>query len=195
MGVKLSTTRATRDRAVQPGCTAAAGVRTIAVNPWRHGLTLIESLIAATVLSIVATSALLPFTAGASHALAAIRLQKATAYAQAMMEEVLARPFYGPDGTTNPPGPDTAFEDRRQRYDDLDDFNGFTEQVTGMRDYINQPITDPDATGLWRDVTITYVSFPGQQAADTNSYILVRVRVWDGDALLATLHRLVAREY
>lgn len=195
MGVKLSTTRATRDRAVQPGCTAAAGVRTIAVNSCRRGLTLIESLIAATVLSIVATSALLPFTAGASHALAAIRLQKATAYGQAMMEEVLARPFYGPDGTTNPPGPDTAFEDRRQRYDDLDDFSGFTEQVTGMRDYINQPITDPDATGLWRDVTITYVSFPGQQAADTNSYILVRVRVWDGNALLATLHRLVAREY
>lgn len=161
----------------------------------RRGLTLVESLMAAVVLSIVATSALLPFTAGASHALAAIRLQKATAYGQAMMEEVLARPFYGPDGTTNPPGTDTAFEDRRQRYDDLDDFNGFTEQVTGMNDYINQPITDPDATGLWRDVTITYVSFPGQQAADTNSYILVRVRVWDGNALLVTLHRLVAREY
>ncbi len=118
----------------------------------RRGLTLIETLIAATVLSIVATSALLPFTAGASHALAAIRLQKATAYGQAMMEEVLARPFYGPDGTTNPPGPDTSFEDRRHRFDDLDDYSGFTEQVTGMRDYVNQPITDPDAAGYFWDL-------------------------------------------
>lgn len=162
---------------------------------FRRGLTLIESLIAATVLSIVATSALLPFTAGASQALAAIRLQKATAYGQAMMEEVLARPFYGPDGSANAPGPDGAFEDRRDRYDDVDDFSGFTEQVTGMRDYLNQPISDPDATGLWRDVTVTYVSFPGQQALDTNSFVLVRVRVWDGNALLVTFHRLVAREY
>lgn len=195
MDVKFSTPRRMRRRVLRQPRSAAACARSIGDRSHRRGITLLESLMAATVLSIVATSALLPFTAGASHALAAIRLQKATAYGQAMMEEVLARPFYGPDGTTNPPGPDTAFEDRRHRYDDLDDFNGFTEQVTGMNDYINQPITDPDATGLWRDVTITYVSFPGQQTADTNSYILVRVRVWDGNALLVTLHRLVAREY
>ena len=161
--------------------------------PLRRGFSLAEALMAATVLTIVTASAALPFAAGVNQANAASRLEQATAYGQALMEEILGRPFYPPGNRTPTPGPDSG-ETSRDLYDSIDDFDGYTESSTGLRDYQNQPITDSTASGLYRTVSVQYISFTGQTTNDTNSFMRVIVRVWDGNANLVTLTRIVTRE-
>jgi len=159
----------------------------------RPAFSLAEALIASTILAIVTASASLPFAAGVQQANEAARLEQAVAQGQALMEEVMGRPFFEPSSRTPAPGPDSG-ETTRELFDNIDDFNGYTESVTGLRNYLNQPITDSALAGLWRSVTVQYVSFAGQAALDANAYAIVAVNVWDGNALLVRLVRLASRE-
>ena len=158
----------------------------------RRGFSLAEALMAATVLTIVTASSALPFAAGVQQANCAARLEQTTAYGQALMEEILARPFFAP-GSTASPGPDSG-ETSKNLFDSLDDFDGYNEVSTGMRDYQNQPINDSTATGIYRDASVQYISFTGQAVSDTNSFVRIIVRVWDGNANLVTLTRIASRE-
>jgi type II secretory pathway pseudopilin PulG len=167
------------------------------MRPWtagrRGGFTLAEALMASTILAIVSASAALPFSAGVQQANAAARLEQAVAVGQALMEELLTRPVLDPTGRVATLGPESG-ETSRDKFDNIDDYNGYTEQTSGLRDYKNQTVTDASLTGLWRDVSVQYVTFANQQASDTNSYAKIIVRVWDGNAPLVTLTRLTARE-
>ena len=170
--------------------------RAAVLHSARHaarGFTLAEALLASTILAIVGATTTLPFVAGVQRTNEAARLEQAVSLGQAMMEEVLARPFFEPGMRTPAPGPGPG-ETSRDKFDNLDDFHGFTESATGLKDYRNVAITDTSCAGLWRDVTVTYVTFPNQAASDTNSYVSIRVRVMDGNAPLVTLNRIVSRE-
>ncbi len=156
---------------------------------------------AAIVLAIVSTTAVLPFLAGLQQINEAARLHQATALGHAIMEEVLARSFYEPGEREPSPGPEDG-EDSRAVYDNIDDFAGFSEEVTGLHDYLGETILDPAAEGFWREVSVDYVrcdgsgSLPdlGQQALDEDSLIHIQVRVYQREALLVTLDRIVSRE-
>ncbi|HKQ50612.1 MAG TPA: type II secretion system protein [Phycisphaerae bacterium] len=159
----------------------------------RGGFTLVEALLATTVLAIVSASAALPFVAGVHQANEAARLEQAVALGQALMEEILTRPVLDPTGRGATLGPESG-ETTRNLFDNIDDFHGYSEQSTGLRDYKNQAITDAALAGFWRDVTVQYVTFANQQTADTTGYAKVTVRVWDGTANVMTLTRIAARE-
>lgn len=159
----------------------------------RGGFTLVEALLASTVLAIVAASASLPFSAGVQQANEAAKLECMVALGQALMEEILTHPLLDPTNRVAVPGPESG-ETTRDKFDNIDDYHGYTEQITGLKDYKNQSITDPSLTGLWRDVSVQYVTFAGQQASDTNSYAKIIVRVWNGNTVMLTLTRLAARE-
>lgn len=158
-----------------------------------RGFTLAEALLASTILAIVGATTTLPFVAGVQRTNEAARLEQAVALGQAMMEEILARPFFVPGVRTPAPGPDWG-ETSRDKFDNIDDFHGFSESASGLKDYRNVAITDASCAGLWRDVTVTYVTFPNQASSDTNCFVLIRVRVMDGNAPLVTLNRIAARE-
>lgn len=159
----------------------------------RGGFTLVEALLATTVLAIVSASAALPFVAGVHQANEAARLEQAVALGQALMEEILSRPLLDPSNRGATPGPESG-ETARNLFDNIDDFQGYSEQATGLRDYKNQAIADAALAGYWRDATVQYVTFANQQAADTNSYAKIVVRVWDGTANVVTVARIAARE-
>lgn len=168
-------------------------MRTWKTSDRRGGFTLAEALIATTVLAIVSASASLPFVAGVHQAKEAARLEHAVALGQAMMEEILTRPVLDPTNRGATPGPESG-ETARNLFDNIDDFHGYTEQASGLRDFKNQPITDPTLAGFWRDATVQYVTFANQQSSDTNSYAKIVVRVWDGNANMVTVTRIAARE-
>lgn len=159
----------------------------------RGGFTLVEALLATTVLAIVSASAALPFVAGVHQANEAARLEQAVALGQALMEEILTRPVLDPTGRGATPGPESG-ETARNLFDNIDDFHGYTEQSSGLRDFKNQPINDPTLAGFWRNATVQYVTFANQQAGDANSYAKITVRVWDGNANMVTVTRIAARE-
>ena len=159
----------------------------------RSGFTLVEALLATTVLAIVSASAALPFVAGVHQANEAARLERAVALGQAMLEEILTRPVLDPTGRGATPGPESG-ETARNLFDNIDDFHGYHEYNSGLRDYKNQAITDTALTGFWRGVTVEYVTFANQQTADTNAFAKVTVYVNDGNANMVTLTRIATRE-
>jgi Tfp pilus assembly protein PilV len=160
------------------------------------GFTLAEALIATTVLAIVSATAALPFAAGMQQTNEAAKLEQAAALGQAMMEEILARPFFQPGNTTAVPGPG-AGETSRPLFDNVDAFDGYAESDHVLRDFQNAVVTDASASGFWRQVSVQYVTLPSLNPAttDVNSIVHVQVKVYSNNALLVTLDRLVSREY
>lgn len=161
----------------------------------RRGFTLAEALLAAVILAIVSASATLPFLAGSRQINEAVKLETAVSLGQALMEEILARPFADPDDGSVTPGPESG-ESTCNLFDNIDDFNGYTEASTGIKNFKNAGVTAASVTGFWRTATVSYVTFSGlnQQAGDTNSLVRIEVKVYHGTALLVTLDRIAARE-
>jgi len=153
------------------------------------GITLLESLIAATLLAAVVSSVIWPFTAGAQNELAGARVSIASQLAQEMMEEILSKPYEDPQGAEGL-GPD-AGESTRDDFDNIDDYHGYTEPAGGVLSFDGEAADDPAAADLSRSVTTAYVHVSGQDASDAPSFISVTVTVSrDGEAL-AKLTRLV----
>ena len=152
----------------------------------RGGFTLAEALLAATVLAIVSATATLPFAAGVQQTNEAAELDQAVALGQAMMEEVLARPYAAPDGYTSGA--------TRETFQEVADFNGLAETNGDLRDFQNAKITDGTVSGFWRTVTVTPVTFANQATGDAGNLVRVEVRVYRDNALLVLLSRVTTRE-
>jgi MSHA pilin protein MshD len=153
------------------------------------GFTLTEALIAAVILLTAITAITLPFAAGARAEQADARLCLAVNLAQEMMEEILAKPFLDPQGTTTV-GPDPG-ETRRARFDNIDDYHGYYEGPGQIADATGAVITTPAAEGLSRQVTAQYVYVSGQDTSQPPTFIRVTVTVAYNGAVLVTLTRLV----
>lgn len=163
------------------------------VQAMRRAFTLAEALMASTILAIVAATATLPFTAGAQNAAEAQNKEQAVELAESMMEEVLSRSFLAPKESAPTPGPESG-ETSRLLYDSIDDFSGYSESDHVLRNFKGNAMSDASMAGFWRQVSVTYVTFPNQQPGDTSSLARVEVRVYKDSALLATLSRIVSRE-
>ncbi len=161
----------------------------------RRGFTLAEAMLSASILAIVSASAALPFAAGIQQTNEAARLEQAVELGQAMMEEVLARPFFEPDDRVASPGPGPG-ETTRDLFKNMDDFHAYAETAGDLRDFEDTPITDASLSGYRREVTVEYVTMPGlgQAGDDVDSFVHIQVRVYEGTALLVTLDRLASRE-
>ena len=153
-----------------------------------------EALLASTILAIVASAAVLPLAAGVQQVNAAAELEQATALGEAMMEEVLARPFFEPGQPGPDPGPDVS-ETNRKDFKSIDDFAGFSESIGNLVNFEDDDISDTSVAGFWRTVTIQYVTFPNQDPSDVNGFMHVQVKVYRDTVLLVTLDRIVGREY
>lgn len=159
----------------------------------RSGFTLMEALLASTILAIVASSAVLPLAAGVQQVNAAAELEQATALGEAMMEEVLARPFFEPGQTAPTLGADVG-EANRSNFKSIDDFDGYFETAISLKTFQNNNITDAAVAGFWRSVSVEYVTFPNQEPEDVNSFMHIQVKVYHDSVLLVTLDRIVSRE-
>jgi MSHA pilin protein MshD len=94
------------------------------------GVTLIELVVAITIIAIAVSAVMGAMSAITSRSADAMVQQQAVAIAQAYLEEVLQRPVVDPDGIE----PETG----RGTFDDVDDYNGLTD--TGARDQFNNAI-------------------------------------------------------
>jgi MSHA pilin protein MshD len=97
----------------------------------RHrGVTLIELVIAITVVAIAATAVLGAMSAISSRSADAMIQQQAIGIAQAYLEEILQRPVPDPDGVEPEAG--------RGAFDDVDDYAGLAD--AGARDQFGNAI-------------------------------------------------------
>ena len=155
-----------------------------------EGFTLIEALLASTILAMAISAILMPFTAGAMNQQVDARRTLGVSLAQEMLEEILAKPFDDPQGADSAPGPDGG-ESSRSRFDNIDDYHGYVEQEGGIVDFDGAVIEDPAAVGLSRHAWATYVYVDGQDVADPPTFIRVVVEIRYRNDPIVTLTRLI----
>jgi MSHA pilin protein MshD len=106
-------------------------VRACGISRHRNrGVTLIELVIAITIVAISVTAVVGALTAISTRSADAMVRQQAIAVAQAYLEEILERPIADPDGVEPESG--------RGTYDDIGDYNGLTD--TGAHDQFGNAI-------------------------------------------------------
>ena len=160
----------------------------------RRAISLVEALLAAMVMAIVASSAMLPFAAGMQNIQEANKLERAVSLGQALMEEILARPFDAVASTVTRTAPVTG-DKNRSNYSTIKQFNGYSESDKEARNYKGDVISSTWVDNYWRVATVTGVTYPEQNATDTGNLVRVEVFVYYNDQLMVRLVRLVAREY
>jgi MSHA pilin protein MshD len=96
-----------------------------------RGATLIELVVAITIVAIAVTAILGAHAVAASRSADAMVRQQAVAVAESYLEEILLKSFADPDGVEN--------ETPRSGWDDVKDYDGLVD--VGARDQTGSPIT------------------------------------------------------
>ena len=150
----------------------------------RAGITLVESLLAATVLAMAVSAIIVPFSAGAKSIQEDARQTLAVGLAQDLMEEILAKPFSDPDGSD-------ADEEGRWHWDDMADYDALVEADGEIRSFDTQLVTEPASRGMTRHAWVKSVYVSGQDTAEPSSFLRVVVEVRYQDLSVIKLTRLV----
>jgi len=162
-------------------------------STFRRGMTLMEALLASTLLAMGASAIVLPFTTAAQNEEADARRTLAVHLAQEMIEEILSKPFDDPQGggAVGPEGDETS----RGLYDNIDDYNGYAEgydqALNSIVGLTGQSISEPAAEYLSRHVATTYVYVAGQDSGDDPSFIRIDVTVKHKNNKMLSLTRMV----
>ena len=159
---------------------------------FRRGMTLMEALLASTMLAMGASAVLLPFSVGAQNEQEDARRTLALFLGRELMEEILSKPFADPQGS-EAMGPDGG-ESSRALFDNIDDYNGYQDgygksigRIVGIN---NETIDGAAIVGLQREVVITYIHVSGQDLGAAPNFVRVEVIMkYMGDELL-TLRRM-----
>jgi MSHA pilin protein MshD len=158
-------------------------------TPTRHrGFTLMECLLATVILALTVLAIAQAVGTGIKQTNAALYEEHAVALLEAMMEEVLSRPYNDPQGTQTP-GPESG-ETSRALYDNLDDYHGLVEQPGQVAD-ASGTLYPAAYQGFRRSVTCTYGSVNAGLGALPG--LTITVTVTDTRGRSWTLTRFVAQ--
>lgn len=120
-----------------------------------NGFTLLEALMASAVLAFVVAAIAQAVSVGHRETDVVLKRLRGTALAEALMEEIVSKPYADPQGGTTP-GPDSGESGRTGR-DNIDDYNGFSESVNTLADA--QGVSYPsDWQSYTRSATATYTT-------------------------------------
>lgn len=157
-----------------------------------RGFSLIETLVAVSILGISVASISMLLFAGMRQNQVSDKYLLAANLAQNMMDEVLGKPFYDPDSPGNfTPGPD-AGEGSRGRLDNIDDYDGLAEPAGGLLLPDEEVLDAAHLSAFSRNTAAEYVYLPGQDSSEDPTFILVVVQVFDESALTIELRRLIS---
>ncbi len=157
------------------------------------GFTLMEAMLAVVVLGIAAAGVLLPFTSGASVRAEGARRTLGARLASDLIEEIVRKPFHDPNGSVYDynPGPD-AGETGYAKFDNIDDFHGYSEPQGQVKDAAGAVFTDSNYTYFSRSVVCEYVRVPGESSLVAKKFIRVTVQVKYKGKMEATVSRLIS---
>jgi prepilin-type N-terminal cleavage/methylation domain-containing protein len=156
------------------------------------GFSLIEAMVAVSVLGIAAASVLLPFISGAALRAEGVNRTLAARLASDLMEQILRLPFHDPnDETSYSLGPESG------DFDNIDDYDGYTEPQGQVKDADGKlfSVNDSRYANFSRNVTCEYVYVPPQPAESDPAkceFIRITVQVDYSGKQMATIVRLVS---
>jgi len=133
-----------------------------------EGFTLAEVLIASVVLAVSVAAVAQAISAGQQQVYAALHELRAGFVGEAMIEEILAKPYEDPGGGDG--------ESVRADFDDMQDYDGFTQAVGEVTDHAGQSLPPPyQRFGRSVSVTPATVSLDDLSASATGVTITVTV--------------------
>jgi prepilin-type N-terminal cleavage/methylation domain-containing protein len=160
-------------------------------NP-RQAFTLIEAMLAVVLLSIAAAGILLPFAGGAALQAEGINKTLAASLAGDLLDQVVSKPFHDPDGSTfYNPGPESG-EAVPGGFDNIDDYNGYTEAQGQLKDSVGNFYTDLNYAFFSRTVLCEYKHQIQQNGLAPECFIKVTVIVYRNGIEAARVVRLVS---
>ncbi len=152
------------------------------------GFTLIEALIATSILGFTALGITAALTAGITQNELSGRYTVAVNLAQGLLDEILTHQF--DDAGTYPAGPEGG--ETRAVFNNVTDYHGLSEPEGGIQDGGGNTLTDPSLVGYSRAATAEYVFFPGQDTAANPTFIYVTVEVKYKGASMIKLKRIIS---
>jgi prepilin-type N-terminal cleavage/methylation domain-containing protein len=145
-----------------------------------RGLTIVECLIAMTILAVIVLVTCHTLAAGQEHVQYGDRRSAAVRLGRDMLEEIASRPYRDLATPTNF-GPE-AGETARAALNDVDDYHGFNEAAGALSDFAGNAYPTADQ-GFSRSVTITAntLTVPNLSRTFTGLSVIVTVRARNGE--------------
>lgn len=153
-----------------------------------QGFTLAEVLIASAILSFVTLGIVQAVTAGQARTLDALKRARAQALAEMLLEEILAKPYADPDGSTTF-GPDSG-ESARSDFDNIDDYHGYLESINTLTDHAGELYTN-EYQNLERSVAVVGVINSVSDLGGDHAGVQVTVSVSEPGGRVWTVERFV----
>lgn len=141
------------------------------------------------ILPLAVVAVVYAVTAGQMQATESLRGARATALAEALLEEVLSKSFSEPGGGST--FGLEAGESTRAHYDDMDDYAGFTEAAGSLTD-VSGMAYPAEYQRCTRMVTCTLESKSLTGIGSATPGLTITVTVSESGAPLVTLARFVA---
>lgn len=145
-------------------------------------------MFALAILPLAVTAIAYAVTAGQMQAAEALRQSRAATLAEALMEEILAKPYEDPEGASTP-GPDEG-EISRADFDNADDYHGYNEPAGGLKNSASE-LYPAEWQRFSRSVTCApgSVTLAGLSAATPG--LTITVTVSEAGTAVCTLTRFV----
>jgi len=155
---------------------------------------LAEALLAVVILTIAAAGVLIPYTTGAVLRAEGARRTMASRLASDLMEVILTKPFHDPDGSSydynlGPDAGEATFVD----FDNLDDFDGYSEPQGQIKDADGVVFTDPAYANFSTEAACSYVYVPQESGNTQPMFMRAEVTIYYKTQKLVTLKRLISK--
>jgi Tfp pilus assembly protein PilV len=154
-------------------------------------LTLVECLIALTILPLAVVAVSYAVTSGQMQSVESLRSVRAAALTDALLEEILSKSYSEPGGGNPPLGKDTG-ETTRPTFDDMDDYHNYTEAAGALRD-ATQTLYAGEYQRFSRAVACTSATAALSGLGPAVQGLYVTVTVGEAGATLVTVTRFVPR--
>jgi Tfp pilus assembly protein PilV len=144
-------------------------------NTRRRGLTLAESLLAASVLAVGVIGIATSISVSSQQTRVAEDEATASTLARQLMEEISAKPFLDPDTNLRTSG---ANEANRSQYDNIGDYHNYSDSTASLTTASGISILSSSSKVFQRKVTVDYRAAPGDTATNANgNYAVVTVTI------------------
>ena len=158
----------------------------------RRGFTLVESMIAATILGAAIVGTMGPLLASTHQTQAMWENSTSLALARELLEEVAAMPYLDPDGTQRA-GP-RANQTTRQQYTSIGDYNGYKDTTNALASMEGTTLNIGAESTYTRGISVQYMTSVSGSSSVSGDYALVTVTVTTPSGTSVTLSRMVTRQ-
>jgi type II secretory pathway pseudopilin PulG len=154
-------------------------------SPPRNGFTIAEAMVATVIVGVMAVTAMTTVAASVRYQARTADRAVGAMLAQALMSEILAQAYQDPVYPTTVLGPDPGESTTaRTKWNDIDDYNGWSESPLQNQD----GSIIPNTSGWTRSVTVAWVnsSNPSQASATETGCKLITATVSHNGIMVAT---------